>query len=186
MIASLILGQSLSGTFDAFGSAGLLLADMPRGPGFYFSLVKIGLVLAVYLAWVRTCAWVDEDVRDLELPDVIWNPVMLGAGLLGLLLVWAFPAFWIAFALLLILFAAAALSYVTVRNQQVADDDKVLTERHLRELVQRYLRLRLPEGDDESSGGPPIRFVGKSTGAHAEDPSRVARAEGSKGYRAAR
>lgn len=167
--------------------AGLLLAEaFPRGPGFYFSLTKIALVFAVYLAWVRTCAWVDQDVHDLGLPEAVWNSVMVGAGALGLVLVWLFPVFWVSFALLIILYLGATLGYVTVRNQEVEQDDKVLTEKHIRQLVETYLRLRLPEGQDEAAAGPPIRFLGKSFNSEKEDPMRVARAEGSKGYKAAR
>ena len=36
----------------------LLLAVFPRGEGFYFSPIKLGLVVVIYLMWVRTCWWV--------------------------------------------------------------------------------------------------------------------------------
>jgi type II secretory ATPase GspE/PulE/Tfp pilus assembly ATPase PilB-like protein len=53
-------------------------------------------------------------------------------------------------------------------------------------LLQYYLRVRLPEGEDERAGGVPVRFFGRSFNQSDEDPTRVARAEGSKGYKAAR
>src|SRR5262249_41812998 len=46
----------------------LFAQEFPRGPGFYFNPVKFVLVLAVYLAWVRTCWWVDQDCRENGLP----------------------------------------------------------------------------------------------------------------------
>src|SRR5438132_1580495 len=47
-----------------------------------------------------------------------------------------------------------------------------------------------PRGPDEEGGdggaGPHLRVLGKSFNANDEDPMRVARAEGSRGYKAAR
>src|SRR5438105_13315701 len=86
--------------------ATLFAASFPRGPGFYFSLIKITLVLAVYLAWVRATWWVDRDSRNVGMPTTRWDGMMLGCGLVGLLLVWALPLFWPAFIALLTLCVA--------------------------------------------------------------------------------
>src|SRR5207245_11289145 len=103
----------------AVNGAALLFADVfPRGPGFYFSLTKIGLVVLVYFAWVRTCAWVNQDVHDLGLPEAVWNPVMLGAGVLGLVLVGLFAVCWRSFLLLVIVYLASSLAY---RNTRAAE-----------------------------------------------------------------
>src|SRR4051812_12297873 len=51
--------------------------SFPRGTGFYFSLLKLFPLLVVYFCWVRTCWWVDQDARLLELPTTTWNPLML-------------------------------------------------------------------------------------------------------------
>lgn len=172
---------------EILAAISLLLAEFPRGPGFYFSIVKILLLVGVYFAWVKTCSWVDEDLHSLELPEAVWNSAMVGSGVAGLLLVWLFPEFWISLPLLIILYLSASLAYVNVRNQKVAEEEQVLTERHLRHLVSKYLRVNLAEDEvEELSQGPPIRFMGKSFNSQNEDPSRVSRAEGSKGYKAAR
>src|SRR2546423_9468344 len=91
--------------------------SFPRGPGFYYSPVKLVAVLAVYLCWVKTCWWVDQDAKDLHLPRKTWNPVLLGAGLFGLLVVWALPVFGFSFLVLVLLYLTATLSYVYVRNE---------------------------------------------------------------------
>src|SRR5438552_18739681 len=89
----------------------LLFADtFPRGPGFYYSMPKLFAVVALYLIWVKTCAWVNEDVKDLSLPENIWNPVMVGSGMVGLLFVWLFPMFWVSFLLLIIVFLSSTLA----------------------------------------------------------------------------
>src|SRR5438445_4945733 len=38
-------------------------ATFPRGSGMYFNLLKMVPLLIVYLGWVRTCFWVDQDSR---------------------------------------------------------------------------------------------------------------------------
>src|ERR1700731_4639903 len=64
-IVFLFLGASTSAAADPF----------PRGSGFYFSPIKLVLLLLIYLAWVRTCWWVDADARDLKLSTETWNPL---------------------------------------------------------------------------------------------------------------
>jgi type II secretory ATPase GspE/PulE/Tfp pilus assembly ATPase PilB-like protein len=171
-------------------SASPVLADQPfpRGPGFYFSPVKWLLVLVVYLAWIRTCWWVDQDCRLVGMPALIWNPVLLGCGALGMLLVWSLPFFVIGYLGLLVLYLAPTLVYVGIRNDKVPAEERVLTPRHLRQLANRYLKTKLSTRvteEEEREKPIPIRFIGKSEGGRETDLSRVARAQESKGYRKA-
>jgi type II secretory ATPase GspE/PulE/Tfp pilus assembly ATPase PilB-like protein len=162
-------------SFILHPSSFILLADaFPRGPGFYFSLGKLLLVLAVYLLWVRTCWWVNEDARDLALPADVWGPAVLAAGVVGLLLVWIIPLFWVSFPLLVLLYAAPSLAYVSTRNDAVRPDQRVLTRRHLRDLGRRFLTLRF--ATHKAAQLAPLRFVGK----HG-----TARLQRSRGYAAA-
>jgi general secretion pathway protein E len=172
-IVFLFLGPSASGAADPF----------PRGPGLYFSPYKLVLLLLIYLAWVRTCWWVDADARDLKLPTEIWNPLLFFCGAGGLLVVAALPIFWISLFVLLALYLVPTFAYVNLRNQQVPPDERVLTKRHLRDLGHRYLRLKPPK-QVEQERPPPIRFISKSSRGEP-DAKRVARAEESKGYKAA-
>src|SRR5262245_17791717 len=75
----------------------LLFALFPRRPGFYYNPFKLVAILAVYLAWVRTCWWVDRDCREVGLPTARWNPILLASGAAGLLLVWTVPVFAASF-----------------------------------------------------------------------------------------
>jgi type II secretory ATPase GspE/PulE/Tfp pilus assembly ATPase PilB-like protein len=156
--------------------------SFPRGDGFYFNPIKLALVTVVYLCWVRTSWWVDQDARELALPTSLWNPLLLGAGLVGLLAVWSLPWFVFSFVVLLLLYLAPSLSYVYVRNQKVPPEDRLLTERHLRQL----LRLAPPKEEAPTRQGVPVRFMTKGANPSEDDRSRVLRAEGSKGYKAAR
>jgi type II secretory ATPase GspE/PulE/Tfp pilus assembly ATPase PilB-like protein len=162
-------------------------ADFPRGPGFYLNVPAVLALLAVYLVWVRTCWWVDRDARQLKLPAAAWNAAMLGCGFAGLVVVWLFPAsmFLLSFSVLLCLYAGATLVYVRIRNEKVGPERRVLTPRHLRAVARRWLRLDLKEPETDDKEIIPIRFIGKSFGGREEDPSRVRRAQESRGYQAA-
>src|SRR5216684_5986956 len=112
----------------------LLAADstFPRGPGLYFDPIKLGLILVIYLCWVRTCFWVDRDAHQFKLPRPTWNPMLLLCGLGGLLIVWLLPWFWPSLLILLLLYLTPTLAYVSQRNEKAEEDEKVLTRRHLR------------------------------------------------------
>ncbi|HKI35584.1 MAG TPA: GspE/PulE family protein [Gemmataceae bacterium] len=157
----------------------------PRGPGLYFSLLKLLPLLLVYFFWVRICWWADQDARKLKLPHETWNPILLGAGVAGLVVVWAFPWFLLSFPIFLALFLGPALAYINLRNGVVPADQKVLTQRHLRELATRYLKLGPAKKEEKEEKKIPIRFIGKSFNQQDVDENRVKRAEESKGYKAA-
>jgi general secretion pathway protein E len=163
----------------------------PRGPGLYFSLLKLVPLLLVYLLWVRLCWWADQDARRLKLPHMTWNPILFGCGALGLALVWffppigGFPSFLLWFPILLALTMGPVLAYVNMRNGVVGEEQRVLTKRHLQELAARYLKMKPPKKDQEEEKKIPIRFIGKSFNQNDIDTGRVARAEESKGYKAA-
>jgi type II secretory ATPase GspE/PulE/Tfp pilus assembly ATPase PilB-like protein len=164
----------------------LLASDnFPRGEGFYFNILKLLPLLIVYLFWVRICWWADQDARFLKLSHETWNPILLGCGVLGLVIVWVFPWFLLSFPILLALFLGPALAYINLRNGIVGEEQKVLTPRHLRQLATRYLRMSPPAGEEEEERRIPIRFIGKSMGQHDDDDGRVRKVEESRGYKAA-
>jgi type II secretory ATPase GspE/PulE/Tfp pilus assembly ATPase PilB-like protein len=147
-------------SFILHPSSFILLADIfPRGPGYYFSVGKLLAVLLVYLVWLRTCWWVNEDANDLSLPAEVWGPVVFGAGVLGLFFVWLIPSFWVSFPLLVLLYVAPVLAYVNTRNDAVRPDQRVLTSRHLGDLLLRIVTLRFTSY--RAAQLAPVRFVGR-------------------------
>jgi general secretion pathway protein E len=159
-------------------------AAFPRGPGLYFHPAKLILLVLLYFAWVWTCWWVNHDCQAMKLPAETWNPLVLGCGIAGLLFVWLLPWFWLGFVVLIVLYLAPTLAYVSLRNEKAAPEQRVLTPRHLRSLVRRWLRLELAEPEVEEKIIP-VRFIGKTAKEGEEDVRRVARLQGSRGYRAA-
>ena len=162
-------------------------AVFPRGGGLYFSIIKLILIILFYLLWIHLSWWVDQDAQAVDLPRPLWNSIMLGCGALGLAVVWALPWFWVALVVLLALILVPSLAYVNLRNETVEDPElRVLTWNHICLLLQRYLHLQL--GRKEVQAGEkriPIRFIGKSSNQTRDDTQRVARAQQSKGYKAA-
>jgi type II secretory ATPase GspE/PulE/Tfp pilus assembly ATPase PilB-like protein len=161
--------------------------SFPRGPGLYFGTGKLILLILTYFIWVSTCSWVNTDATDLNIQPHLWNLAMVGGGILGVAALWMLPWFFISFPLLWALYLGPSLSYVRVRNARVKYDKRVLTRRHLRSLAERFLKLKFRrKAVSDVDTGVPVRFIGKSRSDRDEDPARVARAEGSRGYKAAR
>src|SRR6202007_2992572 len=107
-------------------------AGIVRGPGLYLNLYKFVPVVVLFLLWAWTTAWVDEDCRALNNNRFeLWNSVVFFAGILGFALLWAIPIYPIGLVLLLLAYFVPLLTYVSVRNQMVPDDAKVLTPYHL-------------------------------------------------------
>ncbi|MCC6417784.1 MAG: type II/IV secretion system protein [Gemmataceae bacterium] len=174
-----------------------------RGPGDYFSLPAIFLLVAAYVAWIATCDWVNRDAEHVGLDTGVWNGALLGAGALGLLFVWLLPVFFLGFVLFLALYACAALGYLVARDRKVPLAERLLTEKQIQKFFASLLtakdakprktKVKAAAAQEDAGGGddnaeaprPRIRFIGRSGDQKEEDPERVARAESSRGYRAA-
>ena len=49
-----------------------------RGPGSYLSWIKIIACWLVFLVWVRSTDWANEDCQELKLDHLRWNPIVVG------------------------------------------------------------------------------------------------------------
>jgi len=159
-------------------------SSFPRGPGMYFSPVNLVLVLVVYLMWVKTCWWADEDVQSFEkLSRPKWNALLVSAGLGGLVALWAIPSFWLGFAILLLAYFGATLAYVRARNELSEAGEQVLTPRHIRKKLKEWFSLKERPSEDKPRGVP-LRFIAKGSTGHV-DESRARQAADSPDYQAA-
>jgi type II secretory ATPase GspE/PulE/Tfp pilus assembly ATPase PilB-like protein len=187
----------LAAGVDAADLSGLMLAqshaiDPFRGTGMYFNLFKFVPVALVYLMWVWTTAWVDEDMKELNnIRFEMWNSIVFFSGILGFVLLWLIPFFAIGVVLLLLAYFVPLFTYIYIRNQTVPDDRKVLTPYHLGEVANDIMNkmgmrgfFNQSEGGMDKSG-PPITFVGKGQGGKL-DPDRVQRAEQSRSFMSAK
>jgi type II secretory ATPase GspE/PulE/Tfp pilus assembly ATPase PilB-like protein len=162
---------------------------LERGPGMYLNLFLFVPVLLIFLLWVATTHWVEEDTRELNNARYeMWNAVAFLSGVLGLVLVFLLPIWFVGLLLLLLAYFGPLFTYIHMRNQMVPDDQKVLTGYHMGEVANGLLGkvgLRPMFNKDVDSmdrTGPPIVFIGKGQGSQKEDPTRVERAEQSQQY----
>jgi type II secretory ATPase GspE/PulE/Tfp pilus assembly ATPase PilB-like protein len=190
----LVLGAAASA--GAAELDGLVFAQSPlivRGPGLYLNLLKFVPVLVIFVMWVWTTAWVDDDCRELNNTRFeLWNSVVFFTGVLGLVMLWAIPYYPIGLTLLLLAYFVPLFTYIYVRNQTVPDDSRVLTLYHLGEVMNGLMgklgiRPLFNRGDSGTdSAGPPITFIGKTSGASKADPTRVSQAEESRSFMSAK
>ncbi|MFO0865303.1 MAG: GspE/PulE family protein [Gemmataceae bacterium] len=160
---------------------GLDAAEFPRGPGFYYSLWRILAFFVAFLLWIQLSVWADSDLRDFKLNHSLWNPVFLAIGVVGVILCFALPFFWIAWLVWLGMIVGGAVGYVKVRNREVREADIIVIQDAIKAFLERTLRMQFAK---EKKGRPsrvPVRFFARGTGSGAE----IARAQESKGYQSA-
>ncbi len=77
--------------------------DIDRGPGGYFSLIKLLSAILVFLFWVRLCDWVNRDAlkfgEHTGQAAEVWNPILVLAFVGGLLALLGIPQFFVGFPL---------------------------------------------------------------------------------------
>jgi general secretion pathway protein E len=169
---------------------GLLLADFAplRGPGFYFSFIKLLIIVVAYASWISTADWINRDAEDSRMRPDTWNLIFLSSGIVGLLFLWIMPVFSLGLVIFILSIASAGLTYVSIRNSRVPVSRRVLTERHIKQLLTQYLRIRFAQGRgdvDNAATSLPVKFRTRGEQDEEEDSELLARAAGSKGYRAA-
>ena len=165
-------------------------ATDPAFQGFYLRLGTFIPIVLLFLGWVATSRWVDEDSQALKLRATYWNTIVFLGGMAGFLLVFLLPNLVLGLPMLAIAAGAPLAWYITERNNRVPEGRRVLTPKHLTSVANRLLaRFGISLGSKNEpviGGGPPIRFVGKSVVGKGEGPDRSRQVENSRGYAAAR
>ena len=116
-----IAGIDVSPLLDAalLPLALLAQADFPRGPGFYYSIVKLVVLLLAFLAWIYVCNAVQRDSDEAEVHAEKWNALLFVGGLIGFGLVWICPAFWLSILGMTVLTVCAVIAYSYRRHRHV-------------------------------------------------------------------
>src|SRR6185312_4094619 len=91
--------------------------------GGYVSIIKIVPVLLVLIVWGRLMTWADKDAPAAHLPRMGINIGMLAGFILGVILFFALPLYFLAFPALLVVLLAEVGTYLTLRHQKVGLGD---------------------------------------------------------------
>ena len=172
--------------------------EFPRGPGFYYSFPKLIFVIIAFFVWIRLAAWVNKDAERIGLQTERWNSFMLGAGVLGFLVIWILPVFMLGIFILILSTCGALYAYIRYRDPKVPADARILTQARLNSILKNQLRMKVDtkkptrntsEEDVISHSNPSsdsIRFVSRGASSNSRrDRERFERVNDSKGYKAA-
>ena len=133
-----------------------------RGPGGYFSVLKLFAIVSIFVVWIRIVDWVNIDSIEMQgetgLRPEVMNVVNIATFILGFLGVITVPFFFLGFPLYFLTAFLPFLVYVFLRNGRVPAEDKAFSGRWFadgwknRFYTERNKRLASTEG------GPDLDF----------------------------
>ena len=106
--------------------------DFSYGPGLYLSLVKIAIFWLVFLLWVKSADWVNQDAQQRKNRAQTWNQVMFAPFIVAVIIVWLLPWFWLGLPILAAALVLPLGAYVRDRNSKLMPPEHVFTREHLR------------------------------------------------------
>jgi type II secretory ATPase GspE/PulE/Tfp pilus assembly ATPase PilB-like protein len=165
-------------------------APFTRGPGGYLSLPKILFCWLLFLLWVRTTDWVNQDVHRLKQNYAIWNSAVFFSFVAAFVLMWVIPSFWLGAFLMVAAYAGPLAGYVVVRNRSVSSERRVLTPNHLRFLMSkkaaRFGVKVSAEKQEPKKLGPSVNFTAKGGKTDRDNAANLLLSRQSPGFPAAR
>jgi len=139
---------------------------LQRGPGNYLAWYKLLLCWLVFVAWVRTTDWINQDTLELgdniDMPAEMWNPIAVLSVFVGFILAITIPIFAVGYTLLVIAWVAPLATFILMRNTRVTDEQKVLTLAHLKRWLTRLATGRKKKKQDTlltHETGPPVKMT---------------------------
>ncbi|MCH2181595.1 MAG: Flp pilus assembly complex ATPase component TadA [Mariniblastus sp.] len=109
-------------------SAQSLLAQagsLGQGPGAYLSWWKLLIVIVLFLGWVKMADWINKDGMKIgeltRLKPEIWNPINVGAMLVGFWCAISVPVFWAGLPIYVIAIFTPFLCYFFLRRGKIKE-----------------------------------------------------------------
>ncbi|MEI7921468.1 MAG: ATPase, T2SS/T4P/T4SS family [Planctomycetota bacterium] len=159
-------------------------AEVERITGFYMNIAIFLPALALFVIWVPTVWWIDDDSFGLGLEKrAAWITASVLTGIIGLLVMLLVPNFIAGLAAMSFAYLVPTLAYVVSRNGQVADVDKVLTFYHFGNIANEFFgklgakKKVFNRNKASANAGIPVEFVGIDLNTRKMDMFRVARAK---------
>lgn len=165
----------------AFGQDWSYSGDpLERGPGQYLAWYKLLPMWIVFLMWVYTTDWVNQDSQEIGdgigMPYNVWNPIIVFTFVPVFVIVAPLmPMYAISIGLVLLAYFVPLAIYVFQRNGKVQQDQKVLTAAHLKLWFSNLGRARKvkPQKKLAYEEGPPIDFIAVAAGDDSVDKANL-------------
>lgn len=113
-----------------------LMAQLPRGDGFYASWWKVLILLPFVWIWIRGSEFVNVDTdlngEQIDMPRDVWTPIVVFTFMVLFFISLLIPNFFACLAVCVVASLAPVLTYVFMRNPRVDPEAKVLTPAHLK------------------------------------------------------
>ncbi len=172
-------------TWPAYPLGGEGEHAIDRGPGGYFSWIKLLAIFLVYLLWVKTTDWVNQDCQKLDLPYAVWNLVVYVPFLIGFVLALSIPLFVAGYSVFALSYLVPLGVYIFQRNSIVDPHERVMTPSHIRYLAARQASKSGFEVRDEKQAahekGAPVVFTAKG-GIEQQNQANMIAARQSPGF----
>ncbi len=139
--------------------------------GDYINGFKLIPPLLILFVWARLLTWTDKDSVDAHLPRVPLNLSFLGGLILAFALFFLLPNFFLAFAVLLLLFGAEIGAYLYIRQQKVGLSD---LSKQFNTWIKSFKGKKKNQKIEAGRVGLVMRGGGLITPPEAEDPQRPA------------
>jgi type II secretory ATPase GspE/PulE/Tfp pilus assembly ATPase PilB-like protein len=161
--------------------------QIERGPGFYFSIVKVLLLLGLFWLWMKTTDWVSRDCQRNDLSYALWNPLVFFPFFCSLFLFgFSIPIFPVGFGLCVLAYAAPSIAYVIVRNKNMEMHERVMTPGHIRHLIAEMLGkigIKITsQGKAAHEKGAPVTMVARGAANDQLNQANLIAARQTKGY----
>jgi len=118
-----------------------LLADVPEG-SVAAAAVKVAVMAALMVPWLKLAGWVYRDARRTELLRGVWSAAAVGGGLVGMVL-WLLVPFYVVGVLFYIVLAGGAfVAYAAFRNARAEPGERLSLSKALGGLTGRSSRGR--------------------------------------------
>lgn len=161
--------------------------SIDRGPGGYFSGIKLFLLLGIFLAWVWTTDWQSQDCQRVGMPIAMWTPLVVFPFFVGFVLfAVTIPFFLIGLILFLGCYAGPLGVYIWKRNEKLPPHQKVMTPSHLRHVLADVAgRVGIKISTEKKYGhreGPPVTLYAVGGATDRDDNVALLTARQSPGY----
>jgi type II secretory ATPase GspE/PulE/Tfp pilus assembly ATPase PilB-like protein len=157
-----------------------------RGPGFYFSIWKLGLYLALFWLWVKTTDWVNQDGFRVGVNYAVWNPIVAFSFPAAMLLFFLIPWFWVGYVLMVFAYVGPLTAYIVHRNSKLEYHQKVMTAPHLRHMIADVLgKVGVKVAAEKQSAadkGPPVNLTPMGGANDAANQANLISARQSPGF----